>query len=65
MDIRDADEEAIMATCASDRLRPRWDGKGASMAWANFHKIVFYGISEWPSYSYWIVPGTITDEERM
>jgi len=54
-----------MATCASDRLRPRWDGKGASMAWANFHKIVFYGISEWPSYSYWIVPGTITDEERM
>lgn len=36
-----------------------------SMAWANFHKIVFYGKAGWPSYCYWIVPGTITDEERM
>jgi hypothetical protein len=38
---------------------------GASFAWANFHKILFYGTARWPSYSYWIVPGTITDEERM
>jgi hypothetical protein len=37
----------------------------ALMAWANFHKIVFYGTARWPSYSYWIVPGTITDETRM
>lgn len=37
---------------------------GASMAWGNFCKIVFYGWSGWPSYSYWIVPGTITDIER-
>jgi hypothetical protein len=37
----------------------------ASFAWANFHKIVFYGTARWPSYSYWIVPGTITNEERM
>lgn len=36
-----------------------------SMAWGNFHKIVFYGNAWMPSYSYWIVPGTITDEERM
>lgn len=37
----------------------------AQMAWGNFHKIVFYGHAGMPSYSYWIVPGTITDEERM
>jgi hypothetical protein len=34
----------------------------ASMAWANFHKIVFYGNVWMPSYSYWIIPGTITDD---
>lgn len=38
---------------------------GAQMAWGNFHKIVFYGNAWMPSYSYWIVPGTITDETRM
>lgn len=36
-----------------------------SMSWGNFHKIVFYGNAWMPSYSYWIVPGTITNEERM
>lgn len=36
-----------------------------SMAWGNFHKIVFYGNAWMPSYSYWIVPGTITNEELM
>ena len=35
------------------------------MAWGNFHKIVFYGWSAWPSYSYWMVPGTITDLDRI
>lgn len=37
---------------------------GASMAWGNFCKIVFYGFARWPSYCEWIVPGTITDIER-
>jgi hypothetical protein len=37
----------------------------ASMAWANFHKLVCYGYWSWPSYCVWIVPGTISDEERM
>lgn len=36
----------------------------AEMAWANFHKRVFYGWARWPSYCEWIVPGTITDIER-
>ena len=38
---------------------------GAEFAWANFHKVVIYGFADWPSYSFWIVPGTITDEDRM
>lgn len=38
---------------------------GAEMAWANFHKLVFYGWASWPSHSYWMVPGTITDMERI
>lgn len=37
----------------------------AVFAWANFSKVVFYGRAWWPSYCYWIVPGTITDEERV
>ena len=37
----------------------------AAFAWGNFHKIVIYGWSHWPSYCEWIVPGTITDEERF
>lgn len=36
----------------------------ATMAWANFCKMTFYGWASWPSYSYWIVPGTITNVER-
>jgi hypothetical protein len=36
-----------------------------AMAWANFHKIVFYGMARWPSACEWIVPGTITDLERI
>jgi hypothetical protein len=38
---------------------------GAEFCWANFCKMVFYGRGSWPSFSYWIVPGTITDEERF
>lgn len=38
---------------------------GASFCWANFCKMVYYGMADWPSYSYWIVPGTITNEERV
>jgi hypothetical protein len=38
---------------------------GATMAWANFGKVVYYGWAGWPSYSYWIVPGTVTDEDRF
>jgi hypothetical protein len=37
----------------------------ALMAWDNFGKWVFYGWSSWPSYSYWLVPGTVTDESRV
>lgn len=37
----------------------------AEYAWANFHNLVFYGYSRWPSYSYWIVPGTIRDYDKM
>lgn len=33
--------------------------------WANFCKMVFYGTARWPSYCYWIVPGTITDLDRI
>lgn len=33
---------------------------GAAFAWANFHNAVIYGFANWPTYSYWIVPGTIT-----
>lgn len=36
----------------------------ASFCWGNFCKGVFYGRSEWPSYSVWMVPGTVTDMER-
>ena len=32
---------------------------------ASFCEMVFYGRASWPSRSYWIVPGTITDEERV
>jgi hypothetical protein len=35
------------------------------MAWGSFCKIVFYGRAGWPHNSEWIVPGTITDEERV
>jgi hypothetical protein len=35
----------------------------AEFAWGAFSKWVFYGHASWPSYSYWIVPGTITDIE--
>jgi len=38
---------------------------GAGYCWANFCKMVFYGHASWPSYSYWIVPGTITNEENF
>jgi hypothetical protein len=37
---------------------------GAGHAYGNFCQYVFYGYSAWPSYSYWIVPGTITDIDR-
>lgn len=37
----------------------------AGFCWANFCKMVYYGYAGWPSYSYWIVPGTITNEERV
>lgn len=37
----------------------------AEFVWGNFGKWVFYGYSYWPSYSYWLVPGTVTDEERV
>jgi hypothetical protein len=36
----------------------------AEFCWANFSKFVFYGTAHWPSYSYWLVPGTVTDIER-
>lgn len=36
----------------------------ASFAWGSFCKWVFYGTASWPSYSYWLVPGTVTDEDR-
>lgn len=36
----------------------------ASYCWSNFCKYVFYGPVWWPSNSYWMVPGTVTDIER-
>lgn len=36
----------------------------AGYCWASFSKFVFYGYARWPSYSYWLVPGTVTDQER-
>lgn len=36
----------------------------AKMCWSNFSKLVVYGHVRWPSYSYWLVPGTVTDIER-
>jgi len=47
------------------QISPRDFCRGSAMAWGNFHKIVFYGWSAWPSYSYWMVPGTITDLDRI
>ena len=35
----------------------------ATFCWSDFCKEVFYGYAWWPSYSHWIVPGTITDNE--
>ena len=36
---------------------------GAEYCFGNFCKVVIYGKASWPSYSYWMVPGTITDDE--
>jgi hypothetical protein len=36
----------------------------AKFCWGSFCKAVFYGHAVWPSYSYWIVPGTITEVGR-
>jgi hypothetical protein len=36
----------------------------ASFCRTNFHHLVIYG-REWPSYCEWIVPGTITDLDRI
>lgn len=36
----------------------------ASYCWGNFYNGVYYGMADWPSYSYWIVPGTIRDLDR-
>ena len=47
-----------------DSYECKWQAPQATMAWGNFCKIGFYGWARWPSYSYWIVPGSITDEER-
>ena len=43
---------------------PKPQPHDAVMCWGNFAKRVFYGYARWPSYSEWIVPGTITDIER-
>lgn len=36
----------------------------ADFCYGNFYRAVYYGYVCWPSYSYWIVPGTITDIDR-
>lgn len=43
--------------CLHDIERPAY-------IWGNFCKMVFYGRAGWRHNSEWIVPGTITDEER-
>jgi hypothetical protein len=48
--------EAIMKD-----LLPLWS---AGMAQGNFCKVVIYGMARWPSYSTWIIPGTVTNIER-
>lgn len=37
----------------------------ATCCWANFCLMVYYGHPKWPSYSFWIIPGIITDKERF
>lgn len=37
---------------------------GCGFAWGDFARWVFYGRASWPSYCFWIVPGTVTDEDR-
>ena len=37
---------------------------GAAYCWGNFCKVVIYGHARWPSYSTWIVTGTVTDIEK-
>lgn len=44
--------------CPRDLEKPEF-------CWANFCKMVFYGRAGWPHNSEWIVPGTITNEERV
>jgi hypothetical protein len=44
--------------CPHDVERPEY-------VCGNFCKMVFYGRAGWPHNSEWIVPGTITDEERV
>ena len=35
----------------------------ASYCWGSHRKVVYYGMASWPSYSFWLVPGTVTDED--
>lgn len=37
---------------------------GAGFAHASFCYSVYYGRADWPSYSVWLVPGTVRDDER-
>lgn len=41
------------------------DVEKPEFVWANFCKMVFYGRAGWSHNSEWIVPGTVTDEERV
>jgi hypothetical protein len=36
----------------------------AQYCYGNFYNAVYYGTSSWPSYSYWIVPGSVRDIDR-
>lgn len=40
--------------------KPEWIWE-VEYCWGNYCNEVFYGMASWPSYSYWIVPGTIRE----
>lgn len=51
-------DDCTLRYCPHDIEKPEF-------VWANFCKMVFYGRAGWHHNSEWIVPGTITNEEKV